>query len=175
MIETATRDASSPGRRAAAPFLAAVLGSALTVAGGAAAQSPEHAVERGALLYRIHCANCHGDAGDGDGPMADVLCEAPTDLTRLARAAGGTFPADAVRGAIDGREAVRGHGRREMPVWGLTFQERGRDTDQEAEVRGRIDDLLAFLRSIQDGAADGEAEQGGGEADRPAPPAEPGG
>ncbi len=172
MNESTTREVSIPGRRPATAALAALLGWALTAAGTAAAQAPEHAVERGALLYRIHCANCHGDSGAGDGPMADVLCEPPTDLTRLAAAAGGEFPAEEVRRAIDGREAVRGHGRQEMPVWGLTFQERGRDTDQEAEVRGRIDDLLAFLRSIQPRAADGEGHRGT-EPEETAPPAEP--
>jgi mono/diheme cytochrome c family protein len=173
MIESANREASTPGPTAAA-VVAALLGWALALAAPAAGQSAEHAVERGALLYRIHCANCHGDSGAGDGPMAEVLTEAPTDLTRLARSAGGEFPAGDVRRAIDGREAVRGHGRQEMPVWGLTFQERGRDTDQEAEVRGRIDDLLAFLRSIQDGAADGDAKEGGTKPEPPAPPADPG-
>jgi mono/diheme cytochrome c family protein len=130
-----------------------------------ASQSPEHAIDRGALLYRIHCANCHGDDGEGDGPMADLLTEQPTDLTRLPHTAEGGFPADEVRAAIDGREAIASHGRQEMPVWGLTFQQRGRDTDQEAEVRGRIDDLIAFLRSIQerpvdDGSGHGDDDQG---------------
>lgn len=173
MNESTTREVSIPGRRPATAALAALLGWALTAAGTAVAQAPEHAVERGALLYRIHCANCHGDSGAGDGPMAEVLREAPTDLTRLTPTAGGGFPAAEVRAAIDGREAVRGHGRQEMPVWGLTFQERGRDTDQEAEVRGRIDDLLAFLRSIQHRPAEGEAEDGGAEPD--APPTDSGG
>ena len=123
----------------------------------AASQSPEHAIDRGALLYRIHCANCHGDDGEGNGPMAEVLTERPPGLTRLPRTAEGGFPADEVRAAIDGREAIPSHGRKEMPVWGLTFQQRGRDADQEAEVRGRIDDLIAFLRSIQEPPAEDEA------------------
>ena len=33
---------------------------------------------------------------------------------------------------------VRGHGPTAMPVWGATFQERGKDTPQEREVREKI-------------------------------------
>jgi mono/diheme cytochrome c family protein len=163
MVEITCREPTPAGSRPAAAAVAAALAAAALLASApapsrasAATQSPEHAIDRGALLYRIHCANCHGDGGEGDGPMAEVLTERPPDLTRLPRTAEGGFPADEVRAAIDGREAILSHGRQEMPVWGLTFQQRGRDTDQEAEVRGRIDDLIAFLRSIQEPSADDE-------------------
>jgi hypothetical protein len=46
-----------------------------------------------------------------------------------------------------------------MPVWGIGFRDPGRDSDQEAEVRQRILDLVAFIASIQEpGAGDGEGE-----------------
>jgi len=36
-----------------------------------------------------------------------------------------------------------------MPVWGLSFQEPGRDSDQERQTREQIRDLVAYLESIQ--------------------------
>jgi mono/diheme cytochrome c family protein len=103
----------------------------------------------GRLSYRIHCASCHGEAGRGHGPMAEYLKIPPTDLTRLALSRQGRFPRAEVYDAIDGRREVRGHGPSSMPVWGATFQDRGRDTPQEREVREQILDLVAYVESIQ--------------------------
>ena len=36
-----------------------------------------------------------------------------------------------------------------MPVWGLSFQELDQDLDQEDEVRGKILQLIEFLKAIQ--------------------------
>ena len=44
----------------------------------AAAPGP---VARGAVLYAAYCAGCHGPAGHGDGPVADVLDLRPANLT----------------------------------------------------------------------------------------------
>jgi mono/diheme cytochrome c family protein len=107
-------------------------------------------ISRGELAYRVHCASCHGSGGQGNGAMADHLKVEPTDLTRLSRDNQGVFPAERVYGAIDGRREVRGHGPSSMPVWGLTFQMAGRDSDQEQEVRERILDLMSYLESIQE-------------------------
>jgi len=42
-------------------------------------------VLRGAPLYAEHCAGCHGDYGNGDGPLADSLPRRPPNLaTQLA-------------------------------------------------------------------------------------------
>ena len=124
------------------------------VAGGVstdeAARKLEAARERGGLLYRIRCAACHGVEARGDGPLATDLTTPPADLTRLRRSDEAEFPATRLRVAMDGRQEVRGHGSREMPVWGLAFQEEGRVGSQEAEVRDQIDDLLAFLETIQE-------------------------
>ncbi len=115
----------------------------------------EQARGRGALLFQIHCAACHGLEGHGDGPLARDLKTAPADLTELSRPRSddsGTldFPSARLEAVIDGREELRGHGTREMPIWGLTFQEPGRDGDQEELVRRKIDDLLEYLRTIQE-------------------------
>ncbi|MDP2702051.1 MAG: cytochrome c, partial [Candidatus Rokubacteria bacterium] len=38
-------------------------------------------VAHGASLYRVHCANCHGPTGRGDGPASAGLLRQPADLT----------------------------------------------------------------------------------------------
>lgn len=106
-------------------------------------------IERGADLFRVYCIDCHGSGGRGDGPSAENLRVRPADLTSLARSNRGTFPRERARQMIDGRTAVDDHRTSEMPIWGFALQELDQDTEQETEVRLRIDDLLAFLESIQ--------------------------
>lgn len=113
------------------------------------AETAEEQLAWGERLYRTHCLNCHGEHAKGDGPMAPLLKTPVADLTRLAADHGGEFPAEAVHQAIDGRLRVSGHGLREMPVWGLSFQDRGRGDDQEPEVQARLRALVAYLASIQ--------------------------
>src|SRR5262245_30760909 len=36
---------------------------------------------RGRLLYQLHCVECHGESGRGDGPAAAFLSPRPRDLT----------------------------------------------------------------------------------------------
>lgn len=106
-------------------------------------------ISSGRLLYRVHCQSCHGEDGTGDGPMAEVLKIPPSDLTRLSRDNDSKFPLKEVTEVIDGRREVRGHGTRTMPVWGITFQDPGRDSNQEEDIRGRIRDLALYLQSLQ--------------------------
>ncbi len=122
--------------------------------GGNAGEPSQDRTVLGALSYRIHCLNCHGSSGTGDGPMAELLKIAPADLTRLAAEHGGEFPTERVYRAIDGRQEIAGHGARQMPVWGIGFQDLGRDDDQEAAVRDKILDLIAYLQSLQAGLED---------------------
>jgi mono/diheme cytochrome c family protein len=122
----------------------------LTYAQPPAAAPDDDEVARGRVLYRIHCASCHGKEGRGDGPVADALRKRPVDLTRLARDARGEFPAERVTASIDGRAELRSHGTREMPVWGITFGELGRDTSQEREVQAEIRALVRYIRSLQE-------------------------
>ena len=104
---------------------------------------------RGRLSYRLYCRSCHGEDGRGEGPMAELLKVSPTDLTALAKRNGGEFPAEKTYRAIDGRQEVRGHGPRGMPVWGIGLQDLGRDHDQEAETRARILDLVTYVEHLQ--------------------------
>ena len=77
----------------------------------------------GRALYLRHCASCHGESGRGNGPVAASLSVPPTDLTGIARRAGGRFEEARVMRVIDGRREVEAHGPREMPVWGAVFSE----------------------------------------------------
>lgn len=104
----------------------------------------------GREVYLRHCASCHGEAGKGDGPVAASLRRAPSDLTTIARRAGGRFDEVKVMQVIDGRTLVAEHGSRAMPVWGAVF---------EAELEGepyasytsllRSRNLTDYLRAIQ--------------------------
>lgn len=106
------------------------------------------ALETGAYLFRAHCAVCHGQTGEGDGPMADQLRTLPADLTRLAIRNRGRFPSDKVAKMIDGREPVKGHGGFGMPIWGDIFKE-SQHGYSEAVVKDRIARITQHLESFQ--------------------------
>ncbi|MCP3979197.1 MAG: cytochrome c [bacterium] len=118
-------------------------------AGSGAAAASAADVERGRAVYDVYCVNCHGEDARGNGPTAEYMLVKPADLTRMAKLNGGTFPLERVYRTIDGREAVKGHGTRQMPIWGIALQEWDKDTDQSDEVRSRIERLTAYLESIQ--------------------------
>lgn len=124
--------------------------SLLTLATVAApAEVDEEAAARGRVTYRIYCSNCHGDDARGDGELAKYLTVEPADLTTITQRYDGEFPAAWLRRVIDGREVVRGHGMREMPVWGVGFPDPGKEDEQSEIVQEKIEQLLEFLRTIQ--------------------------
>jgi mono/diheme cytochrome c family protein len=100
----------------------------------------------GKAMFDTYCTSCHGKEGKGDGPAAPALKTKPADLTGLSARNGGTFPNDKVRRFIEGREAVAGHGTREMPIWGGLFAGLDRDSDM---ARIRIANLADYLKTIQ--------------------------
>lgn len=102
----------------------------------------------GQYFFRTYCASCHGTSGMGDGPLASSMRRRPANLTEIAKRNGGVFPSDLVFRVIDGRQPVRGHGGSDMPVWGDAFRRSLEGTD-EASVRQKIQDLVAYLESIQ--------------------------
>jgi hypothetical protein len=87
--------------------------------------------------------------------VAETLSTPPPYLTRLRSGDDDSFPVERIHSAIDGRETSPGHVRKDMPIWGLTFQELDRDSNQEAEVRARIRQIISYLESIQRPAAGG--------------------
>ena len=125
--------------------------------GTAVARSGED-VEFGKIAYGTYCAVCHGSTGKGDGPVAGQLKNKPADLTSLAQAVGGTFPKEAVRAIIDGRQMFAAHGSREMPLWGemFTFESTGGGVAEDGMpemtqelVDERIDQLVAYIGTLQ--------------------------
>lgn len=105
----------------------------------------------GVELYERLCASCHGVSGKGDGPIAPLIRIGVPDLTRIAARDGGEFPVEDVRRTIDGRFERRGHGPRDMPVWGWQLYDAS--SEDEAGERARtdaiIDRLVEHLRSMQ--------------------------
>ncbi len=141
-------------RRLSAGLLATALlaGLALMGAGAAMAQDEEpldHGkVSQGRNLFRAWCRSCHGAEAEGNGPMAEYLSPKPADLTQLSEKEGGHFYFGRVEAKIDGREKVKGHGSKDMPVWGEAFAVLDEEGGEEA-VRKKINSLAHFLRSIQ--------------------------
>ena len=114
--------------------------------------------DSGKREYMDRCAVCHGQSGKGDGGMIDILRTAPSDLTTLSRNNGGVFPFEHVYAVIDGRQAVKGHGSRDMPIWGKAYNaetvragEHYGDMpyNMEMYVRARILSLIDYLNRIQ--------------------------
>lgn len=105
----------------------------------------------GVELYERLCASCHGVAGEGNGPVAPLIKIGVPDLTRIAYRDGGEFPTEDVRRTIDGRFERRGHGPRDMPVWGWQFYDISNPNDREerARVDAMIGRLVDYLHSIQ--------------------------
>ena len=107
-------------------------------------------VQEGRALYLKYCSACHGTDGKGDGVVATVLRPKPADLTLLAKTHGGEFPSGRVQHSIDGRERIAAHGDTEMPVWGaILTKEKGTSATTRAEVRGQVQLLTNYVRSIQ--------------------------
>jgi mono/diheme cytochrome c family protein len=123
-----------------------------------AAEKEKGKVDLGKQEYQNKCAICHGQSGKGDGGIIDLLKKAPSDLTVLSKKNGGVFPFDRVYAVIDGREVVKGHGDRDMPIWGKDYStEKVRAAehyfdvpyDMEMYVRARILSLIDYLNRLQ--------------------------
>jgi len=106
----------------------------------------------GELEYQNHCAVCHGVDGKGYGIMTKFLTISPSDLTQIAKRNAGRFSFWQVYRVIDGREEVRGHGTRKMPIWGARFQAeaKGSDPGSQSQAAGRILGLVFYLQHIQE-------------------------
>jgi mono/diheme cytochrome c family protein len=109
------------------------------------AQSVE---EVGKARFIEGCAVCHGVDAKGTGPVANVLTPKPSDLTMLSKNNGGAFPFMQVYDTIDGRALPSAHGTREMPIWGKRWKG-GPSPAAETALRGRILEMIVYLRSIQ--------------------------
>ena len=116
-------------------------------------------VEIGKREYVNHCAVCHGNGGKGDGPLAKIIESKTADLTVLQKNNKGVFPFNRVYDMIDGRAMVKGHGTRQMPIWGTVYNEQAPQwfgpegnvpPRYYAEfVRGRILALIGYIDTLQ--------------------------
>ena len=104
----------------------------------------------GAEDYQQLCAACHGPAGRGDGPVAQVLSKPVPDLTGISARNAGEFPSEDLMRQIDGRDRIDAHGSQQMPVWGYEFWiDAGTGQFSEAQVSERLAALVDYLESIQ--------------------------
>jgi hypothetical protein len=85
-----------------------------------------------------------------------VLVTKIADLTTLSKRNNGVFPFARVAEIIDGRETVKAHGTRDMPIWGRDYylreaQEAYMDVpyEPEAYVRTRILALTEYVHRLQ--------------------------
>jgi cytochrome c len=124
-----------------------VLGAALSIAFALGAPALA-ADDLGVRLYFNHCAACHGDNGEGTGPVAASMRVTVPNLRTLAARNGGMFPADAVRAYVDGRNIPAAHGDRQMPIWGDVFRGVDQDADDRT-VRRRIAAIVDFISLLQ--------------------------
>ena len=139
-------------------FAAVIL--AVTIIGGptmvadSAEKSAPAKFDFGKREYDSNCAVCHGRAGKGDGPYAGLLNIKVADLTTLSQRNNGMFPFLWVQEVIDGRQNFTAHGPSEMPIWGLDYLAKARESymdpyEAEAYVRMRILALTEYLYRLQ--------------------------
>ncbi len=111
-------------------------------------------IDVGRQEYEVNCIACHGEDGKG-GTYAAMLTVPVPDLTTLTRRNGGVFPYHRVHRAIDGREALKGHGPRDMPIWGRDYLDEaeavffGYSLSAEGFVRSRILALVDYVHRLQ--------------------------
>ena len=101
----------------------------------------------GQEMYQTYCAVCHGKDGKGNGPAADAMKSAPTDLSKLASNNGGKYPADKVSNTIRGDQNIPAHGSKDMPIWGSLFWHMSQG--HQSEVQLRIANLNKYIESLQ--------------------------
>lgn len=128
----------------------AMIGYSILQAGQAQKDRPDetrliHSIQ-GPALYSAYCAVCHGKDGKGNGPMAQSLKVAPSDLTKIRARNKGTFPGQRLARLISGDEQLQSHGTREMPIWGPIFSQIAWDQDLG---RIRIDNLVRYIERLQ--------------------------
>ncbi len=136
------------------PRVSIAIAAMLALSGTSSGTLAADKVGMGKLEYQSNCASCHGNDGKG-GAYVDFLKVTPPDLTQLSKKNGGVFPLERVYGVIDGRQEVKVHGPRDMPIWGRDYQIKAGEYyvdvgyDPEAYVRGRILALIDYLNRLQ--------------------------
>ena len=109
--------------------------------------------------FESNCAVCHGKSGKGDGPYAGIVGDnqGGSDITTLSKRNGGVFPIYKVTQTIDGRNVVKAHGPRDMPIWGDDYLASARKSaatsespfDAEAMVTYKVYALAEYVYRLQ--------------------------
>ncbi|RTR02457.1 c-type cytochrome [Halomonas nitroreducens] len=115
-------------------------------------------VSVGQAEFESSCASCHGVDAKGRGPYAELLTVSVPDLTRLQANNDGVFPFEHAYRVIDGRQEVKAHGPRDMPIWGDRYNDEALNMGmvgdmmmgREAYTRSRILALIAYLSTLQE-------------------------
>jgi mono/diheme cytochrome c family protein len=104
-------------------------------------------VERGSVIYKEYCSQCHGADGKGDGPAASGLSPKPAAHAKMAFE---KLPTEYLYNVIyhGGRSVGKSPN---MPYWGLTISQQG------------VADVMAYLKATFKGVPQlAEAEEGEG-------------
>ena len=148
---------STRGWSSHATAIGVLLASLLSASLAPAWAQEEPIDEIGKREFLRSCAACHGESARGDGPVAELLLVKPPDLTSIRKRHDGKFPAPWVYQVIDGRNEMRPHGSKEMPIWGDRYRAdalRGLplplNVGADAIVHGRILSLIFYLELIQE-------------------------
>ena len=112
----------------------------------------------GQLEFESSCASCHGLDAKGSGPYAELLTVSVPDLTQLQANNDGVFPFERAYRVIDGRQEVKAHGPRDMPIWGDRYNNEALNMGmvgdmmmgREAYTRSRILALISYLSTLQE-------------------------
>ena len=113
----------------------------------------EEVISFGESTYYRFCSVCHGENATGDGPFSENIKISPPDLTKLSAENNNIFPWADLYDVINGKNPIRSHGGKEMPIWGEMF-DLNRWSSHHIEyadtiVHGRIFQLLMYLDAIQ--------------------------
>lgn len=97
------------------------------------------AAYEGRRLFVSYCQLCHGEAGEGDGPLAKAMRISPANLTTTVRSRSDTILRKIITG--EGRQTITGRDRHNllsetMPEW------------QDVFSVSQIDALIAYLRFL---------------------------
>ena len=104
--------------------------------------------DAGKEFYLTYCSSCHGQEGHGNGPVSKSIRVPIPDLTLIRSRNNGVFPLDRVMSAIDGRRDIRGHGSREMPVWGEIFhREQDKAPERTTLMKAKI--IAEYVATLQ--------------------------
>jgi len=105
-------------------------------------------VAAGRASFRAYCAGCHGPDARGDGPAATQLTVKPADLTQITTRYG-TFPDEAIYDRIDGYNDPADSTVQMMPAWGNIWRGVNREWETQQDVRERINEIVAYLKTLQ--------------------------